>query len=541
MALLDTLARTVPGNTSFEPAAHALLRAYLGETARLLAETQWAERGEILRAMLHLRPGGEWRGLVVVPNAHVEPPDGSLAPSLSTWKRVVEDRSPVAVDVLAGTLSSRATIRRLLARDVSHILALPLRMPGGGDVQGMVVVEAACPIAMGQPFCWDTHLDALQAALDLAAPTLLTLPLEPGPVLRDDPLLPIVGSAMASLVSLLDVFAQQQETILVSGPTGAGKSRLAAWIHARSSRAEAPFETLELLSVPEPMQMGELFGWRRGAFTGAVRDQTGAIGRADGGTLFLDEIDKLSLAAQAGLLQLLETRTWRPLGDAGPPRRADVRFVVGTNTDLAGAVREGRFREDLYYRINVLPVRVPPLSERVDEVDAWAAFMLRRRHAEAGGDGPAVLTADVGAALRSQSWPGNLRQLDNVIRRSYAIAMADGARAVERRHVERALGLDSGAKAAGALAVMRRAASAFVDEAVRLQGSPDALDLDDATAFRGLVLEAARESTGSVRDAFVLLGREGVVRNRNHSKEFRKEEERAGELVRRLRGGIADG
>src|SRR5262249_53269894 len=143
------------------------------------------------------------------------------------------------------------------------------------------------------------------------------------------------------------------------------------------------------------------------------------------GTLFLDEIDKLSLKAQAGLLRFIEERSYRMLGDdTTAERRADVRLLVGTNADLRAAVRAGRFREDLYYRVNVLPVRLPPLAERLDELPRWADYMLNRRHREAAGEGAARLEPDAVKLLVSTPWPGNLRQLDNIVTRAYALVLA---------------------------------------------------------------------------------------------------------------------
>ncbi len=187
------------------------------------------------------------------------------------------------------------------------------------------------------------------------------------------------------MVSLLRTFSEQEETILLSGATGVGKSRLARWCHCHSGRRAGPFETLNLLSVPGELQLAELFGWRRGAFTGAVKDSPGSLARAQGGTLFIDEIDKLSLGAQGAMLQVLEDRTYRSLGD-GATHHADVRFVVGTNGDLQAMVREGRFRPDLFFRINVLPIAVPPPLAR-PAAAAAAAARARARARQGGGGG----------------------------------------------------------------------------------------------------------------------------------------------------------
>ena len=174
--------------------------------------------------------------------------------------------------------------------------------------------------------------------------------------------------------------------------------------------------------------MAELFGWRRGAFTRALADHEGLIAAAAGGTLFLDEIDKLTLAAQAGMPRLLETRRFSPLG-AARERSVDARFIVATNADLRELVERGLFREDLYYRVNVLPVRLEPLSERVDEVAGWANVMLERRHREAKGSGDARFSDDAVRCLCAYRWPGNLRQLDNVVRRAVALGLARDERA----------------------------------------------------------------------------------------------------------------
>ena len=349
---------------------------------------------------------------------------------------------------------------------------------------------------------------------------------------------------MEPLVRIAKVFAQQDETLLLTGPTGAGKSRFARYCHARSRRSGGPFEAIDLLSIPDELQMGELFGWRKGAFSGALGDNPGALARAEGGTLFLDEIDKLGLKAQAGLLHVLEERHYRPLGEGQGERKADVRFVIGTNTNLFEAVKAGRFREDLYYRINVLPLRLPPLDERADEIAGWAAYMVARRHREGSARGEARLSKAALGPLEARKWPGSLRQLDNVVRRAYALALvelgaAQGEVVLEERHVARALGYEAGEHADGPIGRLSRAAEALVDAAEKKSEMGGSLDLDLVDGLRGFVLREAASRAGGVEAAYRLLGKGVVVEHRNHKKSFRREMERVLELCRALGGAAA--
>jgi DNA-binding NtrC family response regulator len=526
----QNLAQALREAVTFEDAARGVLRV-LSE----LAGERLGPRVVLRRALLHLRPGGDYRSLVVL---DLDGSGGSMAPSASVWRLLEGGAASVPFDVRMGSLEgasassteqvSHETVMLMLEREATHVLALPLRDRAG--LQGMLSLEVDCPAATGRDGFWGRLDEPLQDLLDLAAPTLLGLPTAQRDGLRDDPLLPVVGKTMAPLVSLLEVFADQDETLLLSGATGTGKSRLANWVHDNSSRRQAPFVHLDLLTVPEDMQMAELFGWKRGAFTGAVGDKKGAVDQARGGTLFIDEIDKLSLKAQAGLLQLLETRRYRVLGDNRGERQADLRFVVGTNAELREAVREGRFRSDLYYRVNVLPVQLPALDERREEIPAWASFMAQRRHAERNAEGSVQLAAAAAAALARRSWPGNLRQLDNVVRRAYAIASAGAGEdlVIGGEHVERALGFElGGAATAGMGASLREAAKAY------FEGTRDP-DLADADAFRGALLQEAVERFGGVREAYLALGREQTVESRNHSREYRKAQTQLLEVLEKL-------
>ncbi len=534
---------------AFEQAASLTLRR-LVDTAQ--AAVRAASPGAVvLRAMLHLRPGAGYAGLYVLERGAdtvTRPRENQgLLPSVSVWRWIAEARRPAAVDVIrrrilpAGGQAidatwraqddlSHATFRRLADRDATHIYALPVL---AGELLGMVSIEASCFDDLGPDFVWPVCADALELTLALAAPWLVSLPREPvaAPV-EEDALLPVVGPTMAPIVEVLRAFAGEDETLLIHGETGTGKSRLARWCHARSARRNGPFEVLDLLSVPEETQMGELFGWRKGAFTGAVSDHDGFVSRARGGTLFIDEIDKLSLKAQSGLLTLLEERHYRALGDRGPPRAADARFIVGTNVDLRRAVEEGRFREDLFYRLDVLAMDLPPLRRRRDEIGAWARFMLARRREEKD-DGVSYRLTDAGAReLERREWPGNLRQLDNVLRRASALAsigrqtdevVLDVVHLSERR-------APSGGTGGTPLQRLEAAASDLV-AALRTSGGPDALDGELLPgALLGLVLAHAVEQCGERDEAFRLVGRPELVKNRNHHRALKRECQRAADL-----------
>jgi DNA-binding NtrC family response regulator len=395
----------------------------------------------------------------------------------------------------------------------------------------MVSIEASCIAAIDRPFVWPELVTGAQLLADVAAPFLAALPTAQREAAPPDLYLPVIGPSMTPLVEMLRIFAEQDETLLLTGPTGSGKSRLARWCHHRSPRDKGPFEILDLATVPEDLQLADLFGWKRGAFTGASRDMTGAITRATGGTLFIDEIDKLSMRAQAGLLRVFEERKYRPLGEGAGERTADVRFIVGTNAHVQELVKAGRFREDLYYRINVLPVQVPPLAERRDEIPAWALYMLRRRH-EAGpgaaSAGAATIAPDALDRILAHTWPGNLRQLDNIIRRAYTLSLLETTGvsrdvALRAPHVDRAFSLEGGEPSAPLLDLLAEAAEAFVSEAQRLEGADNPLKLEHLDALRGLVLAAAVTRLRSKQDAFRLFGKEATVSNRNHGKVLKAE------------------
>jgi transcriptional regulator with GAF, ATPase, and Fis domain len=250
------------------------------------------------------------------------------------------------------------------------------------------------------------------------------------PLHRDDDFFGIIGqsAAIRALTARIERLCASDTTVLITGETGSGKERVAEALHLGSRRAAHPFEVVDCGSLPSTLIEAELFGWERGAFTGAVGRSAGAFERAHTGTLFLDEIGELPIDLQPKLLRVLESRTVRRLG-GGRPIDVDVRVVSATNRDLAMEVNRGRFREDLFYRLAVVTLAVPPLRERPDDVPLLAMHLLR----EMGVDPATCLTVESLAALQRYDWPGNVRELRNMLERAAVLMepLAPGERRAE--------------------------------------------------------------------------------------------------------------
>ena len=227
-----------------------------------------------------------------------------------------------------------------------------------------------------------------------------------------------VSLAMRQVFAVLEHAAASDVTVLIEGETGTGKELAARALHEASERRRGPFVAVDCGALPESLVDSELFGHVRGAFTGATTDRTGAFARARGGTLFLDEIDGVSAGVQARLLRALEERCIRPVG-ADRELPLDLRLVVATQAPLTARVAEGRFRADLFYRVAVLHLRLPPLRERREDIAPIVAELLHRRGLAAGEvSGPGL------PRLLAHEWPGNVRELRNVI--EYAFALGEG-------------------------------------------------------------------------------------------------------------------
>lgn len=233
----------------------------------------------------------------------------------------------------------------------------------------------------------------------------------------------VADQRMKDVLAGLARVASTDSTVLILGESGSGKEVVARELHRLRFGEDAPFVALNCAAMPENLLESELFGHERGAFTGAVSRKLGVMEAASGGTLFLDEVGEMPVALQTKLLRVLETREFQRLGGVRT-LSTDARFVAATNRDLESAVKSGRFREDLFYRLNVFPVTVPPLRERPDDVEALARYFLA---GFAGRQALAPLTLEPGAvaALQGYDWPGNVRELRNIMERA-AILCEDG-------------------------------------------------------------------------------------------------------------------
>ncbi|GGP22208.1 type 4 fimbriae expression regulatory protein PilR [Silvimonas iriomotensis] len=230
------------------------------------------------------------------------------------------------------------------------------------------------------------------------------------------------SSAMKQVHELIDKLARSAAPVYVSGESGSGKERAARMIHAQSVRAEKPFVAVNCGAIPENLMESEFFGYRKGAFTGADADRDGFFQAAHGGTLFLDEVADLPLPMQVKLLRAIQERKVRKVG-ATQEEAVDVRIISATHQNLSRCVESGRFRQDLYYRLNVIELHMPPLREMGADVELIARHVLARLAQQSGQDVPALASESL-AALRHYAFPGNVRELENMLER--ALALCDG-------------------------------------------------------------------------------------------------------------------
>lgn len=477
------------------------------------AETLEAFLNTLSQVLLDMQPGAHRVTTLVRPDLSArlihQHPRGQGAPSLTAWRWIARDGTPQVLDLVDGQrLGSKEVLPEdfgsrdiFLDGGVKSLIAVPILNPKG-DVCGMVTIEldiAARSI---------TSTAELELCVDVAAPWLLELPTAQPTAVKGDPLLPVIGPELQPVVHRARAFSGLDAPLLIRGETGSGKSMLARWVHQQSPRKEGPFDSVNLQAIPADLMEAQLFGSVRGAFTGA-QDRKGILETTKGGTLFIDEIDKLNRAGQASLLTLLDDGTYRRVGEA-TRRHASVRFLFGTNADLEDLIHTGGFLPDLYYRINVLPVRLPPLRARRGEIADWADMMIAKVT-----DGEVRLDGTAHARLRKENWPGNLRGLNSVMTRTGALARAAGRRVCSAADIEEALGLDSPSDT-GWLDQVEKAASTVADS---LQ-SHNQLGRLLQGAFEARVLLLAEARYGR-QTALEMFGKQGYLKD-NSAKPFRR-------------------
>lgn len=326
---------------------------------------------------------------------------------------------------------------------------------------------------------WDDYQSACQAA--------------PAPAVRAHDPSGLVGDslAMRRLRAALARVAASDEPALILGESGTGKELVARAIHERSARRGGPFVAVSCAALPEALLEAELFGHSKGAFTGADRERVGRVERAAGGTLFLDEVGELTAPAQAKLLRFLEERTFERVGETSS-RAADVRVLAATNAPLEERVEEGAFREDLYYRLDVVRIEVPALRERRGDIPALVAHFLARL-----GRRDVTLAPEALAALQARPWPGNVRELRNAVE-SAVVALGPGERALAPRHLPSpgASGAaEAGADASAGWARFEAALVALVQQAAA-RGPQSTVWSEGHVRLERALVAAALEATG---------------------------------------------
>ncbi|WP_215781886.1 sigma-54 dependent transcriptional regulator [Paludibacterium sp. B53371] len=354
---------------------------------------------------------------------------------------VVEDDADLR-EAIVDTLTL-AGYQTLEAQDGSSALARLQQAPVGlviSDAQmapmdGYALFEEVKRLYPGLPFILMTAYGVIERAIDLlraGATHYLLKPFEPQDLIAEVEKhllrMPEEGrsdvvaesAVMRQLFSLASRVAQSDATVLLSGPSGSGKEVLARYIHQHSRRHDGPFVAVNCAAIPDTLLESTLFGHEKGAFTGASHAMPGKFEQAQGGTLLLDEVTEMPLALQAKLLRVLQERELERVGGS-KTIRLDIRVVATTNRDIQAFVEDGRFREDLYFRLNVFPLKIPALADRREDILPLARRMLNK-YAQSAGRATLTLSAEAERHLTTYSWEGNIRELENVMQRAVILA-----------------------------------------------------------------------------------------------------------------------
>jgi two-component system response regulator PilR (NtrC family) len=335
-----------------------------------------------------------------------------------------------------------ATARRMLAERRYDLCLADMRLPDGDGLDLVAWIQQQQPQLPVAVITAHGNVETAVRALKAGAFDFVSKPLDLGVLRRlvsvairlgatgadvtgvhAGPRLLGSSPAMDALRAMIARVARSQAPVHISGESGTGKELVARLIHDSGARSSGPFIPVNCGAIPTELMESELFGHRRGSFTGAVADKLGLVQSAEGGTLFLDEVADLPLHMQVKLLRVIQEKTVRPIGEQRE-QPIDVRVLSATHKDLAALVAAGRFREDLYYRINVIELHVPALREHPGDIPELAAALLRRLGRRLGNAAPA-LGADALAALQAYAFPGNVRELENILERALTLCASD--------------------------------------------------------------------------------------------------------------------
>jgi two-component system response regulator AtoC len=349
-------------------------------------------------------------------------PGGTTARELPEGARITVGRSRTCDIVIDHTSVSREHVAVHGGRPVQ---VEDLGSTNGTAVAGLQIPkETRMPVERGQVVSIGAAVLVVHGAYDMMAPPPPTARRpQTAPARAAEPPIVIVDDAMRELHRIVDLVAKGDISVILLGETGTGKDVIADALHRRSPRVSGPYVRLNCAALPDALLESELFGYERGAFTGAVQAKPGLLEIADGGTLFLDEIGELSLGVQAKFLRVLENREITRVGGLRA-RRIDVRIICATNRDLAAQVRSAAFRQDLYFRLNGITLTIPPLRSRRSEIAPLAREFVREGCVRARRP-ELPLTSEALAFLEHSAWPGNVRELRNAIERAITLCTDD--------------------------------------------------------------------------------------------------------------------
>ncbi len=335
-----------------------------------------------------------------------------------------------------------ASARRIMGERRFDLCLADMRLPDGDGLDLVAWIQQHQPSLPVAVISAHGNVESAVRALKLGAFDFVTKPLDlgvlrrlvavairlgdssgAGETTRLGPQLLGASQAMGELRALIARVARSQAPVHISGESGTGKELVARLIHAGGARRDGPFVAVNCGAIPTELMESELFGHKRGSFTGAVSDKRGLVQSAEGGTLFLDEVADLPLHMQVKLLRVIQEKSVRPIGEQRE-QPIDVRVLSATHKSLAALVASGRFREDLYYRINVIEIRVPALREHAGDIPELAATMLRRLGRRLGNEAPA-LGPEALSALGAYGFPGNVRELENILERALTLSTSE--------------------------------------------------------------------------------------------------------------------